>query len=455
MALNITDRKTNMAKIIVCISLGTASALLTLLDFRISAAILLIFLCVAFIIFVKIKFELAVLLDIFLLSFVFIEPAPCDIMFIFLIIFFLINNSGNRNKIYSQSFAVILLCLFILSNIITMFNAVDFGAAIRYFSATLYLSCFCGFIFLYSSPSNYISLLRAYVLSSLTASVLALIGYIGFFQSVLMIDEFRPKALFKDPNVFGPFLIPAVIILIDDIGKTKIIKTNPIIHKIILAIIVAGVAISFSRAAWISLIASFLIYILLNIKKFNVIKTCAYVCTFCIVTFFCWNYAISSNLKDFVFERAKLQTYDQDRFASQATGIELSTGNPFGYGPGQHETVVAKIIGESISSHSLYIRVFVENGILGFILFISLLGIIILNLFVCHFSKKNAAIFPSSILLSILIGIMVNSIVIDTLHWRHFWFFIGMGFSVPAYSSNIRGNSSPPVISEVHKWIYK
>lgn len=252
-----------------------------------------------------------------------------------------------------------------------------------------------------------------------------------------MMDEFRVKALFKDPNVFGPFIIPAAIILIDDFKQRRMFKVNAIIQVLIIAIILGGVAISFSRAAWISAAISVAAYFILNIKRINIVKTIAYICLLSLMVFLGWNFVIDSTIKDFVMERAQLQSYDEDRFASQAAGIKLATNNPFGYGPGQHEIVVAKTIGQIISAHSLYVRIFIENGVIGFISFTTALIYICFKLFVLHFNGEKVFGLCPSVLLSVLLGIMVNSLVIDTLHWRHFWFFIGLSLSVTANSTAV------------------
>lgn len=74
------------------------------------------------------------------------------------------------------------------------------------------------------------------------------------------------------------------------------------------------------------------------------------------------------------------------------------------------------------SAHNLYLRVLTENGIVGFVLII---GSMITILFAMTGLRRM--IYSTDILwlFSCLVGIIVQSFVIDTLHWRHFWILFG------------------------------
>ena len=69
----------------------------------------------------------------------------------------------------------------------------------------------------------------------------------------------------------------------------------------------------------------------------------------------------------FLDERAALQQYDTERFSAQRTGIDLATQKPLGIGPGQFEVV------SPLSTHSIYVRILAEQGVLGFMVVLALL----------------------------------------------------------------------------------
>ena len=72
------------------------------------------------------------------------------------------------------------------------------------------------------------------------------------------------------------------------------------------------------------------------------------------------------------------------------------------------------------SAHNTYLRLLVENGVLGLLLFLAFLGAIITLTF-----RYKRDIITHAALVSIL-GIIIHSAFIDTLHWRHFWLLLGL-----------------------------
>ena len=96
----------------------------------------------------------------------------------------------------------------------------------------------------------------AYILTATISAALGAAGYLGLIPHGhdLLTKYDRAKALFNDPNVYGPFLIlPACYAL------QRVLLDNPrraTIAGIAFAILCIGVFASFSRAAWAHLIAS-------------------------------------------------------------------------------------------------------------------------------------------------------------------------------------------------------
>lgn len=142
-----------------------------------------------------------------------------------------------------------------------------------------------------------------------------------------------------------------------------------------------------------------------------------------------WRFIIPHEYKQFLLSRINFQTYDKDRFATHRKGIALASINIFGFGPGQFEYNVLRYSGAEFSAHNLYIRLAMENGLIGLLLFIGSLAFIIYELGIHHLQGRTYIVMTPASLVAILMGIMVNGIVIDTIHWRHFWFFIGIGMA--------------------------
>jgi O-antigen ligase len=119
--------------------------------------------------------------------------------------------------------------------------------------------------------------------------------------------------------------------------------------------------------------------------------------------------------------RGGLQDYDRVRFATQRLALQTAEERPLGVGPGQAEVVF------QYSTHSLYMRVLSENGmvaLLALLVFIAATAWRAVQL--ARYAPDrwvrdvNLAAFAS------IAGHMVNSAVIDTVHWRHIWFILAL-----------------------------
>jgi O-antigen ligase len=118
--------------------------------------------------------------------------------------------------------------------------------------------------------------------------------------------------------------------------------------------------------------------------------------------------------------------------------LELITQNPLGLGSGQFEYELQQLTGYSLSAHSLYIRTAAEHGIPGFLCLMAAFLIMIAQLLRAHFLKRktdkeirgttgNKLYLAPAVPISVFSGLLVNSLVVDTIHWRHLWFFFGVG----------------------------
>ena len=118
---------------------------------------------------------------------------------------------------------------------------------------------------------------------------------------------------------------------------------------------------------------------------------------------------------NFLEQRASIQSYDASRFGAQSESIHWAEQYPFGVGPGQFEKYAG------ISVHSTYARALAEEGLPGLLLILAVM------LATFGWAGRNAIAgrgtygIGSAALLGAWCGILVNSIFVDTLHWRHLW----------------------------------
>jgi O-antigen ligase len=379
-------------------------------------------------------FHAVVAIGIVLLSFVFVEPSPSDLVLAAAIPLGLITGTYKPKASGKGFIAILIFSTYCLVSLPGIAFVEDLAFSLRYYAITFYLFLIAVFLATYSCSDNILSLLRAYIVSAFISFLAGLAGYLGVFSEYLMADQFRVKGLFKDPNVFGPFFVPAILLLIEDSRRRAIFKVPPYIHWAVVGLFSLGVVFSFSRAAWLNLMASVMAYFVLNINQFRSTQILRMLIAILIIVLILVGILLSpllsdTGIADFLQERAQLQKYDSERFNAHHGGWELVKENPFGYGPGQFQYKIVDVIYFRIDAHSLYVRTAVEDGVLGFLLFLGGLAYILLTLYFQHRSSSTVhrnQVSPS-IVIAILCGILVNSMVVDTIHWRHFWFFIGVG----------------------------
>ena len=117
----------------------------------------------------------------------------------------------------------------------------------------------------------------------------------------------------------------------------------------------------------------------------------------------------------FLQERARLQSYDTERFSAQRTGVQLAEDHALGVGPGQFEHVSA------VSSHSIYVRVLAEQGVLGLAVLAAILAGTLAMAVANAVAGRDAYGVGSAVLLGAWCGLLANAAFVDALHWRHLW----------------------------------
>jgi O-antigen ligase len=184
---------------------------------------------------------------------------------------------------------------------------------------------------------------------------------------------------------------------------------------------VLGIFTSFSRAAWANAVLTLALYVAFNRRYLSPQQR---------MTALGWTAAAAVGIvvftslvgmSEFFEQRANvLQSYDSERFAAQRIAIELGLLHPIGVGPGMSEA------GDLIATHSVYLRSWAETGALSLIVLLLLMVAFILPFRDRRVIDSRIFGVSGSVLLASSIGQMVNGVVIDTLHWRHFWLLMGM-----------------------------
>ena len=117
-----------------------------------------------------------------------------------------------------------------------------------------------------------------------------------------------------------------------------------------------------------------------------------------------------------------MQSYDIDRFRAQKSVINLIKEFPlFGIGIGNYNDIV------NYAAHNSYVRILGETGVIGFLFFMLVLVFILYDRFrTLRGNNGNIA----AVLYSSLMGILVESFFVDTLHWRFLWIILGLLYAI-------------------------
>jgi O-antigen ligase len=362
------------------------------------------------------RYDAAVALGVLLLAVVRIEPAPSDLVFAVVIAVALVTGRLFLERVPLS--VSVLVAGFLALNLLAATVATDGARAVAYFSITLYLGVFALWFSAYvcSVRRTRLVLLAYLVGAALSAAVACLALVAPFPGASAFVDGPRAQGLFKDPNVFGPFLVPAVLILMEETVAPRLLRFRLSTKLLLLSLLTVGVVFSFSRAAWLNLAVGMLVLlVVLALRRGGGRRAMTMLVVSLVAGAALFGVVAATSSATFLTERAGLQDYDVQRFGTQATGLEIAATHPLGIGPGQFEAV------SELSAHSTYVRALAEEGVVGALLIFTLM------LLTLGFAARNVVVgvdtygIGSAALLAAWCGLLVNSSFVDTLHWRHLW----------------------------------
>lgn len=380
--------------------------------------------------------HVTLLLTILISPLVFIEPAPYEFAIALLGLACLMARVPLDARVLPL---VLFLVVFNLGGIIAMATVLDEKLTIRYVGISLFMA-FSGTLFACIFARDDLTPLsimrRAYIVAAIGVAVTGIVGYFNLVPGAMenFVGLGRAKGTFKDPNVFGPFLILPILMLGYSLLTGKF-GTRTIAA---LLIILAGLFLSFSRGAWFHFALSSGCLITLMFITAPDARTRARLTLITLLTVAALAailvFALSFDaIGDMFRERAKLiQSYDagstMGRFHLQMLSIGQMLDHPFGLGP----YGIQRLFG--LQQHNTYLQTFLVYGWIGGFSYIAMvLATIAVGL--------RAALRPTPwqpyalTALAAFIGAIAEGFVIDTDHWRHFFLYLGILWGTFAASS--------------------
>ena len=366
-------------------------------------------------------------------GFVFSEPSPTDLITIALIVLLPV--------IGLVRIGPALGCLMLVFGtaaafaLISTVSAFELNTAVTHTLVTLYLYggtiVLAGFIAV--KPEAHAKLMfNGLTVAAVIACATGLGGYFGLVPGAEMFTKFgRATGTFKDPNVFGPFLVPPMLYALHLALDRSLKRSLP--PLVLAGFLALGVFLSFSRGAWVNLVIALGVYIVLafltaatNARRQKIVflgMTCA-----ALVAAVIAGALQIDKVSALVAERASVsQSYDagpEGRFGGQQKAVALILENPLGIGAQQfavhhhHEEV-----------HNVYLSMALNTGWLGAGLYI-IATVLTLLVGVKSAFKRSAAQPFLLITVAAFAANAFEGVIIDTDHWRHFYLLMAFVWGI-------------------------
>ncbi len=365
-------------------------------------------------------------------SVAFIEPSPHDLLMGVLAFACVI--AGVR---FQRLLAVPLLLLVAwnFAGMMALIPVIGEEKTIQYAATSVYLAVAAmvfACLFANNTMSRLATMRIAYTLSAVMVGLAGISGYFNLFPGAdqLFAPFGRALGSFKDPNVFGPFLIWPMMFVVYRMLTSRIGFGD----LIVAAILLFALLLSFSRGAWFHFAVSSIVLVALafltaptpqvrlRIVALSALSLLALAVLLAILLSF-------DAIGEMFRERAQLiQSYDVGeggRFRLQELALSSVLNFPNGMGPFEFARV------HGLQQHNVYLQAFLVYGWAGamayFLLLLSTLWVGLRAALVrTPWQPYIIAAFAA------FLGEVAEGFVIDSDHWRHFFLLLGMIWGLTA-----------------------
>ncbi len=372
---------------------------------------------------------------------VFIEPSPYEVLSALLVFTCFLAGVTLDRKLLPL---VILLLLYNLGGAFALIPVIGDEPSRRFILISFYMA-FTAIIFAMIFSTDCVRrgeiLRKAYILAGVCA---ALAGIVGYFKGIDILTLYgRARGTFKDPNVYGPFMILPMLFLL----QSFLARGLRLLSLAAFLIMAAGLFLSFSRAAWAHMVFSAAMMMALlfvttpsgwfraRLVAFSVMVSLA-------VAGLLIGLLAVGNVGTVFKERASLNQYydtgESGRFGNQKKSVGELLERPNGFGPLQFRNHYTN------DPHQVYLNAFASYGWLGGFSYLALvlitLAIGLRTVFVT--TPWQRYFIP---VMATFTGVALEGLIIDTDHWRHYYLLLGLvwGFSVATMNFRRRAIAQP------------
>lgn len=371
----------------------------------------------------QVAYALLISLTLFL-PFVQHEPAPWDVAVAVWIVLLVVELRRRALRFQSQ-YLMLLLAFVFLHVLLGLYWAGNSAGLFRYATITVFLAASSlGFQVVTDNIERALVALRVFVVAAAvaatTGSFLYLAGDVG--------PDGRARGFFKDPNVYGAFLAAGLLIVV---ARWFVLRQIRRTDYPLCGLLCVGILFSFSRGALINLGAGLLpIFLACRRSIRRGVVAAATIGLVMLAT------ASIAGVSGFAMQRftSRGTVSEEFRVVAMQEGWQLFVENPLGIGPGQfqqREFVVKPAVGVAgLGAHNTLLRVATELGVAGLLLWTCLTFFTLRCCWRNRHHPVDEVRFLAIACAAILAGMTAQGFVLDTLHWRHLWMFMGLAAGV-------------------------
>ncbi len=357
---------------------------------------------------------------------VFIEPSPYEIGTLLAMAFFIA--SGLRFNPTFIPLAALLFALNLGYSICAAYLMND-SQIVFWILTSWYMgvtALFFAMVFSENTAERFHALARGLIIGAVVASLLGIGGYFHLLPGYDTLTLYgRVRGTFKDPNVLSAYLILPSVLSMQ--GVLLYNGWRRLRNLIALGIITLAILLAFSRAAWglyagTMAITFALMFVISRSPRERVqmigVAIIAMVMAILLIAVLLSMDSVANLFK----ERASFgQSYDSGRFGRfgrHLLGAQMALDLPFGIGPLQFNKFFPE------DTHNSYLNAFMSGGWISGIVYPSLIFSSLVMGIRYLLTRTPWHGFYIAVFV-VFAGTVVESFIIDTDHWRHFFLMLG------------------------------
>ncbi len=364
---------------------------------------------------------------VFLSGFVMFEPAPFDLLLCAVFVVWAFFGIRLNRHFLSMT---ILLMLYCVGGILGLTQVDTFIQPFIYIATTIFLAMSSIFFaaVIVEAPERRLKLVaNAYIAIAVVVSLIGTLAYLNAIPGAEMFKLYsRARGTFQDPNVYAPFLLLPLLLLCRTILTSRL--RDSLWQIVFFIIILLGIFLSFSRAAWgVSIVTLAIVAFLAFLNERSALvrfRLVAYVVTGAMAVGMMLAAVVSIPAVNALFTQraAIVQDYDEGpmgRFDRHIIGFQMAQEKPLGLGP---FTFGLTMKGDE---HNMWLKGFTVYGWLG--------GISYIVLVLWTLAAATPLLFKPRPWQGIVqctyaafVGHLIIHNVIDNDHWRHVFLIYGI-----------------------------